>query len=727
MKQVFMSGAGQIDVFDVPVPLRFRDSVLVRNAYSLISSGTEGAAVTRRSGVLGLYEKAMGSKDRVHQAWQLAQDQGYARAIEIIRHKLADHTPMGYTCAGEVVEVDHAGLPYRIGDRVACMGAGLANHAEYVAVPRNLVARVPEGVPLSAASFAALGCIAIQGIRRLELTPGESVGVIGLGLVGQICVRALAAMGYSVVGTDLSPARAQVASSVPGVAAWASGDTDSVAWVLDRTGGRGLDGVVVCAATESHAPVNLAFDLCRVRGRVSVVGSVGLGLDRARMYAKELELRLSCSYGPGRYDDGYELGGQDYPYGYVRWTEGRNLAYFLDLLGRGAIDVSALATAAYPIAEAKEAYLRVKSGDADTYGILFDYGSEGSEPTPVGSRRLQIAHAAVPGADGAATPGRPLRIGLIGVGGFAKAVHIPNLRKLPDLFHIRAVASRSGGTAGVVARKTGAEVATSDYRDLLADDGVDAVIVSTRHASHARIVLDALEAGKHVLVEKPMTTTIPDGQAIVVAAERAGRVVRVGFNRRFSPYLGAMRQAVGTVGPCMISVRVNVGAVGGHWSNTPEEGGRFLGEGVHFFDLCNWFIGEEPEAVCAMFCGEAEATNPNGEVLLRYPGGSTAHLTYTALGHAGLGKERFEVFRNGRSAVCDDFRTLQLFGGRAAARRGARGDKGQLEELREFAAAVRGQSHPVTGADARAGLVATWVALSSYESARTRTWVARDV
>ncbi len=722
-----MSGAGQIDVFDVPVPLRLRDSVLVRNAYSLISSGTEGAAVTRRAGLLGLYEKAMGSKDRIHQAWQLAQDQGYARAMEIIRHKLADHTPMGYSCAGEVVEVDHAHMPYRVGDHVACMGAGLANHAEYVAVPRNLVARIPDGVPMSAASFAALGCIAIQGIRRLELTPGEWVGVIGLGLVGQICVRALAAMGYSVVGTDLSAERARVASNVPGVDAWASPDTDSVARVLDRTAGRGLDGVVVCAATESHAPVNLAFDLCRVRGRVSVVGDVGLGLDRSRMYAKELELRLSCSYGPGRYDNQYEIQGHDYPYGYVRWTEGRNLAYFLDLLARGAVDVGPLITATYPVSEAREAYLRVKSGDASTYGVLFDYGAATSGPETTAPRRIEFPRASVPGATGTASADPPLRIGLIGVGGFAKAVHIPNLRRLPGLFRIRAVASRSGGTAGVVARKIGAEMATSDYSDVLADRAIDAVIISTRHASHGRIIIDALEAGKHVFVEKPMTTTVEDGQAVLAAAERAGRIVRVGFNRRFSPYLRAMRQAVGTLGPCMISVRVNVGAVGGHWSNTAEEGGRFLGEGVHFFDLCNWFVGEEPEAVCAMFCGDNEVTNPNGEVLVRYPDGSTAHITYTALGHAGMGKEYIEVFRNGRAAVCDDFRTLRCFGGRAAAGRGARGDKGQLEELKEFAAAVRGRPHPVAGADARAGLVATWLAVSSYQSARTRAWIIRDV
>ena len=719
MKQVFLSGKGQIEVFDVPIPGRLRDAVLVRNAYSLISTGTEAAAVTTHGGWLGMYEKVCDSKERFAQVWELVQTLGVQHTWDIVRHKLQDYTMLGYSCAGQVVEVDHDQMPFTVGSYVACMGTGFANHADYVVVPRNLAVPIPTGVSLEEAAFAALGCIALQGIRRLDLTPGERVGVLGLGLIGQVCIRLLAMLGYQPYGIDLSAARAQKAAEVEGVTAWSLSTVDSLGQVMALTHGEGLDGVVVCAASQSDEPVNLSFDLCRQRGRVVVVGDVGLGLKRDKMYQKELELRLSCSYGPGRYDSHYEIGGQDYPFGHVRWTERRNLENFLRLLGAGRLNLRSLLSARYMLDQAAAAYTCVKHADPSTYGVLFDYGPLPA-PTrvlPPSARTLRSARVVHAPAD------QKLRVGLIGVGSYAKGVHIPNLQKLADTFVIHGVASRSGGTAAAAARSSGAAVVTSDYHALLADPDMDAVIISTRHASHAPIVLEALAAGKHVFVEKPMTTTVEDGQKIEAKAAETGLVVRVGFNRRFSPYLQAMKRAIGADGMKMFAVRVNIGMISHDWSNTLEEGGRLLGEGVHFFDLCNWFMGAEPVSLTATQAGASSVTNPNAVVQMRYPDGSTAQVLYTALGQPRMGKEYFEAFGNGRAVRSDNYKTCSAFGASATIRWRDRNDKGQRTELQEFAAAIRGQQFPIQGADARAGLVATWMALAAYQSAAQGTHV----
>lgn len=706
MKQVFLSGQGEIEVFDAPVPGRLKDGALIRNSYSVISSGTEGAAVTKNSGVMGIYEKASASRDRVEQVWRMVQHDGLLKTYSTVSSKLKEFSPIGYSSAGTVVEADGESFPFQPGDRVACMGAGLANHAEYVAVPRNLLARIPDGVPLEEAAFASIACIALQGIRRLELTPGESIGVIGLGLIGQIAVRLLAAMGHEVYGADLDPRRVATAGEVEGAVAWASGETDSRGMILERTGGRGLDGVVVCAATDSDEPVNLAFDLLRMRGRVSVVGDVGLGLDRAKMYRKELELRLSCSYGPGRYDNNYELQGQDYPLGYVRWTEGRNLEYFLHLLGSRRISLASLVSARFPVSDAKQAYAHLKTGG--TYAVVLDYGAPAEPLAPSAEMRVVRRKTAKP------ITRERIGLGVIGIGSFARGMHLPNAKRLSDLFDIRAVASRSGGTAAATALRYDTEVATSDHRVVLDDKNIDAVLICTRHATHARFVMEALEAGKHVFVEKPMTTTVEDGQAIVELAAKTGLVVRVGFNRRFAPMMRVLRDKIGVRGPRIFQSRVNIGALGDHWSNTPEEGGRFLGEATHFLDLCNWFAGGEPMTMSASFIDATDVANPDAEVVLRYPDGSLAQVLYTSLGSQAMGKEYFEAFGQGRSGRLDDYRSLALFGVSTPRKTGV-GEKGQLDALREFGMAVRGQ--PGDGADARAGLITTWMALEARRAA----------
>lgn len=713
MKQVLLSRKGEIEVWDVPIPVRVPGSVLVKNAFSLVSTGTERSAISGHGGWLAVVEKAMKSQDRVQQVWELAHTQGVVKTWKLVRDKLDEYIMPGYSCAGRIVEVSDDNLPYHPGDLVACMGAGFATHSEYAVVPTNLVAPIPEGVGCTEAAFGAVGCIAMQGVRRLELRPGEWVGVLGLGLIGQVAAQLLTVMGYRAVGMDLLCERAAKARDLTGIEAWGVDDVDSVGRVNGLTDGRGLDGVIVCAATESDEPINLAFDLCRERGRVSLVGDVGLDLARDRMYKKELDLRMSRSYGPGRYDDAYEVRGQDYPLAYVRWTEQRNLEYFLYLLKERALQLAPLMSLRCPVEEAPDGYARLKQGGADMYGVLIDYGPLPEAPEPIGVEQRVVRSSTT----GRKVSSDVIRLGIIGCGSFAKAVHLPNLRQTSDLFEIVGVASRTGVTARTVASQFGIPVATSDYRTLLDDSSVDAVLIATRHASHAHIVLDALEAGKHVLVEKPMCLTIGEGKRIVARADESGLVVRVGFNRRFSPYLNAMGKAIGEQGRRMLFCRVNVGSLHDDWSTTADQGGRLLGEGVHFFDLCNWFMREEPVSLSAVIAGEIVQTNPNVMIQIQYPDGCVAQVLYTTLGHKGAGKEYFEAFGNGRAVSSEDYKTLDAFGVRASTHRRNRGDKGHLSELKEFASVIQGKKYPIEGADARAGLVATWMALAAYESA----------
>ncbi len=723
MKQVFLSGKGEIEVFDVPIPGRMRDSVLVRNAFSAISSGTEGASVSEHGGLLGLYERARSSKDVASKVWKLVEAKGYKNAWDQIWNKVSDYSVMGYSSSGWIVEVDSNRTPFKPGERVACMGAGLANHSEYVVVPKNLFVPVPEGVSLEEASFAAVGCIALQGIRRLELTSGEKIGVLGLGLIGQICVQMLNAFGHETYGIDVSEARATKAAEIAGILAWSSNVAESSAKISELTKGIGLDGVIVCAATTRDEPINLAFDLCRKRGRVSLVGDVGLCLQREKMYEKEIELRMSCSYGPGRYDPDYEMSSHDYPVAYVRWTERRNLELFLQMLSTQRLNLKPLVSARYSVEKAPEAYAALKKGDSNTYAVLFDYGplNEQSEEQLKPGRTVRYSQSAK------ITTGRPIRLGIIGIGSHTKEVHIPNLKKMSDVFVIQGIASRSGASAGIAALKNRAAIATSDHRDLFASKEIDAILIATRHTTHATFVKAALDAGKHVFVEKPMTLTIDDAKDIVKKSTEMGLIVRVGFNRRFSPYLNALRKTVGNSGLRMFSVRVNTGILPGDWSNTPEEGGRILGEGVHFFDLSNWFLGSEPTSISATFAGEETLIDPNLSVQIRYPDGSTAQIIYTAAGNAQMGKEYYEAFGNGRAARADDFKRFDSSGGKESVSWRERGNKGHALELHEFAAAIRGEKFPIGGADARAGMVATWMALNCYKSEKAGGEIKLDI
>ena len=522
---------------------------------------------------------------------------------------------------------------------------------------------------------------------------------------------------------DLSKARVDIAKGTPNSEAWTLEQCDSVKRIQELTNNVGLDGVLICAATESNSPVNLSFDLCRKSGCVSVVGDVGLNLERKKMYAKEIDVRMSCSYGPGRYDSNYELRGQEYQLSHIRWSEGRNLEHFrlIWMLKAGTLDLKELITGRFMIDEAPEAYKEIKGNNPETLGVLLDYGI----PPTVEKASQEALHGVrintgFPSSNALfhQTDDGPLRLGIIGAGGYVKNMHLPNLKKLENKFCVRAIISRTGGSASVCGRRFKVPIVGSDHRIILDDPDIDAVLIATRHANHAQFVLDALDAGKHVFVEKPMTTNIKDAQRIVEAADRTGLIVRVGFNRRFAPFIQAMKKFVGRTGVKILYSRINIGRLNNDWSNTDEEGGRLLGEAVHFYDLANWFMDAEPLSMTSGMAGTAESKNPNASVLLNYPDGSLANILYTSLGNKNMGKEFFEAYGNGKSARLEDYTVLKGWGGKIP-RKLPRGDKGQKECLVEFYQAVKEKKYPMKGADARAGLLATSIALKAVEISRS--------
>lgn len=705
MQQVLFTGTGQVEVCEVPAPQVLPGSVLVRTMFSLISSGTEAAALSDGGALSSIVDKVRNKPERIEQVWKLVQQQGFANALATVQQKLQEYGAPGYSLAGIVVDAAADAHGFNPGDLVACMGAGFAVHAEFVVVPINLAVKIPGNVRPRDASYAALLCIAMQGIRRLQLDPGAIVAVIGLGLLGQLTLQLAKAMGYRPVGFDIDASRAKFAEDKWGVGAWSMTGSDPKQICNALSEGYGVDGVIITAATPSNDPLDLACDLCRRGGRVSIVGDVGLNLSRDKIYRKETEIRISCSYGPGRYDEDYEVRGHDYPYTHVRWTERRNLQHALHLLGEKQIDVEQLTTGMFRIDRAVDAYQTIKARSGNNFGVVFDYGV--TEQSPVQNLSLQ-RHVTV------CVPRRKddqIRLGVIGTGSFCRSVHLPNLAALRQHFSIAALVSRTGVSAMVPARKYGVPTVATDYSTVIADPSIDAVLIATRHADHARIVMDALDAGKHVFIEKPMCLTVSDGEAIVRKVAETGLVLQVGFNRRFAPMLRALKDCLGSTGPRIFNCRVNVGPLGDTWSNNMSEGGRLLGEGVHFFDLCNWIMNAEPTKVTGAVVGIDRIENPDTVATLKYHDGSVASVTYTTLGSTKAGKEYYEAIGNGRLVTCDDFVEFHAYGANASLPTGAKRNKGFREQWLAFARAIRGMDEACDLPDARAGLSATRIAL----------------
>jgi predicted dehydrogenase/threonine dehydrogenase-like Zn-dependent dehydrogenase len=686
MKQILLRG-GKAIVEDVPAPQLEFGQVLVQAAWSCVSSGTELASAAATSTV-GVVDRFRRNPELLRKAYKIFQDRGLRNLRTIAQDRLSYATVSGYSCAGTVLEVSVGTEGFAPGDRVACAGSGYANHAEFVVVPQNLVVKVPDEVDLADASTVALGAIALQGIRRAQATLGERIGVIGLGFVGQITAQLLKVAGCKVFGTDLDTGRVAQAKEL-GIDMTLSG-TDLVGAARQFSEGYGLDAVMLTAATESDEPLELAMQMARRKGRIVVVGDVGLGIRRKAMYTKELDLLISTSYGPGRYDTSYEEDGLDYPYPYVRWTENRNMQAYLELIAARQVVLGPLTSYRLPFLEACEAYRLLREGTPRPYTVLLQYATQTNTYV---SRHVVIKNTR-------AVQTGTIRLGILGAGAFARSVHIPNLQQLTERFHIEAVITRHGPTALSVARKVGARIAGTDYREVLADPAVDAVMIATRHYLHATMVEEALRAGKHVFVEKPLAVTEEELNTLEklideLSMSRVGcPVVFVGFNRRYSPYIVRMRDAFAVrIAPLQIVYRMNAGYLPPeHWVHGLEGGGRVLGEACHIFDLFRFLIGAPALEIRARGVRSSlRDVSPidNFTATICYTDGSICTLLYTAQGGQGLPKEAIEFHGNRQSFILDDYRQLRSFGTKMNVRT-KRQEKGHYEELLAYYQAITG-------------------------------------
>lgn len=708
MKQILQSyRTGELTLADVPAPGVEPGCLLVLTAASLVSVGTDrGTLELSQKSLLG---KARERPDLVRKVLDKVARDGLVAAGQAAFAKLDQPIPLGYSCAGLVVSVGEGVTGFSVGDRVACAGAKVASHAELNLVPQNLCALVPDGVSDESAAFVTLGAIALHGVRQAQPTLGESFAVIGLGLIGQLAMQLLKASGCSVLGVDLDPAKVKLALDLSADAAVVRGGPVLEA-ALGLSRGRGLDGVIIAAATASSDPIELAGELCRDRARVVALGAVGMQVPRRPYYDKELTLLQSRSYGPGRYDPIYEERGVDYPVGYVRWTEGRNLEAFLAQCAAGRVRLGPLVSHRFPIEQAAEAYALIQSdAGKDALGVVLTYSAREAPARTVQLRASQPARGT-------------LRVGVIGAGNFAAGVLVPELARISEV-QLCSIASARGVTARHLAEKFAIPQASSDAGALIADPLLDALVIATRHGQHAEFAARALRAGKHLFVEKPLAVDEAGLAQVLLAARESGRVLAVGYNRRFAPLTLKLREHfAGRRAPLVMQLRVNAGAVpAASWLHDAREGGgRIVGEACHFIDLCACIAGAVPVSVFAQGVraeGEARADD-NVTLSLRFADGSIATIAYVATGDGSLGKERLEVLGDSASAVLEDFRTLELRrGGKRKATRALLQDKGHRAGLAAFVAAARaGVQGPIALAELAAVSRATFAALESLRT-----------
>ncbi|MET8535981.1 bi-domain-containing oxidoreductase [Streptomyces sp. NPDC005065] len=690
MKQVVQNyKSGELALLDVPVPGCKPDGVLVRSAYSLISTGTELMKVSEAG--MSMLGKARSRPDQVAKVMQSVATNGVPATYRKVMGKLDSYTPLGYSLCGVVEQVGTGIDDVKVGDLVACAGNEHALHAELNWVPKNLYARVPDGLAPRHAAFGTVGSIAMQGVRRGESRLGEVALVIGLGLIGQLVVQLLAASGVRVVGVDPDPVRCELAERLGAAACGDPASAAVEAAVAELTGGHGVDQVYLAAGGGSNQPVELAARLCRDRGRVVDIGKCRLDLPWNAYYEKELDVRFSRSYGPGRYDPEYELEGRDYPIGYVRWTERRNLACFLDLAARGSVDVEPLVSHIADFDDAVETYQRLKDGELKAVAVLFRYPEHATEAE---AEAPAVTVPAVRRGDGVSAPVRsaktPVRLAFVGAGNYATSMLLPHLTQR-DGVELSTVVTTTALSAANAKRKFGFAEATTDLDAVLGDKSIDAVFVVTRHSSHAELTRKALLAGKTVFVEKPLALTEDELAGVLAAVEESGNDrLQVGFNRRFAPLLQEARKRFGVrTGPASLRYLVNAGRLqhGSWYLQQGAEGSRFAGEGGHFIDTASWLLDADPVSVYAV----APSGNEDLQVVLRYPDGSTATISYVTTGAPGFPKETLDLVADGKVLRLDDFVRASVYSRKrwVSSRLPKARDKGQSAELAAFIKAVR--------------------------------------
>ena len=678
MKQVVQNyRTGELKVDDVPAPTVSTGCVLVKTCYSLISAGTEKSTVSvAKKNLVG---KAMEKPEMVKKVAKHVQKNGITETMRMVFDRLDTPAALGYSCAGEVVAVGDGVSEFVVGDRVACAGQDYASHAEVVSVPNNLCVKMPEDVEFAEAAYVAAGSIAMQSVRQAEPQLGDCVAVIGLGLLGQLLVQMLKANGCIVIASDLEDTKISLAKQLGADYAVTMSELENVSNSVSKS--QGVDSVILSASTKSNHPIEVAGEICRKKGKVVVVGAVGMDVPRGPYYLKELELRLSTSYGPGRYDHNYEEKGQDYPYGYVRWTERRNMEAFLNLIDEKKIDLRSITSHEYAIEQAGDAYQMIMGGKEDYLGVLIRYDYTAQVDS---DRKIQIVPEKVSGN---------INIGIIGAGNHVKDRLLPVLRKI-DNAQLWAVCTKSGVKAKALSEKLLVKYCSSDYREILNDSEISAVIIGTRHDSHAEIVINSIKAGKHVFVEKPLCLTLEELSQIESEYRTKQtimhRVLLVGYNRRYSSHA---KQAIdffkGRKNPLIMSFRVNAGAIApDHWIQDVQiGGGRIVGEACHFIDYMQAISGELPVSVVAACVGNHESgvTQDHASIIIKFSEGSVGTLVYTAGGDTSLSKEYFEAFADGKSLLMNDFtRTTFYCNGKQSVYSSKKQDKGFSAEMHAY-------------------------------------------
>ncbi|MBC8504546.1 MAG: bi-domain-containing oxidoreductase [Anaerolineales bacterium] len=683
MKQLLQNlRTGETSIAEVPTPTPKPGTALVRTAASLVSAGTERMLVEFAE--KSLVGKARSRPDLVRQVVDKARREGLLTTVDAAFNRLDQPMPLGYSSAGTIVALGKGFQGFKVGDRVACAGGGYAVHAEYAVVPKNLLAHLPTNVNFESAAFATLGAIAMHGFRLARLQVGDRVAVIGLGLLGLLTVGIAHAAGCHVFGVDIDPERVELARSA-GAEAVTRDQAEEASLSFSR--GHGVDSVLICADTSSDDPVNLAGAIARDKANIVAVGAVGLNIPRREYFQKELNFINSRSYGPGRYDPDYEENGQDYPIGYVRWTEGRNIESIVDLMGTGRLDVASLITHRFPIEQAPQAYQLITGKTEETFlGVLLTY----PESAEYESRSVKIP-LSVPSPAHRASH---IALGVLGAGNFATAVMLPAVSKIPEVEMV-GIVSGSGLSAQHAGKKFSFLYVASDSTQIVEDPDINTLAILTRHNLHADQIVAALEAGKHVFVEKPLAVS---REQLAIVKEKlsanSSQLLTVGFNRRFAPLALKMKAFIAKrKEPLVAHFRVNAGFIPlTHWLHDPTEGGgRIIGEGCHFVDFLAFLVGESPSSVTAQATPDAGRYREDNAVLtFSFSDGSLGAITYLANGDKSFPKERVEVFAGGRVAVLDDFRTLEMVhdGQRQLERSRLRQDKGHRAVWEVFANAI---------------------------------------
>ncbi len=692
MKQLIQSfKTGEMVLEDVPAPIVRSGGLLVATSASVVSAGTEKQIIDLAK--KSLLQKAKARPDLVRKVFDKVRADGVLSAVETVRSRLDQPFPLGYSCSGVVLEVGSGVNGLSAGDPVACAGQNYASHAEINFIPENLCVRIPPGVSMESASFVTLGAIALQSVRQAEVRLGEIVSVVGLGLLGQIVVQLLRNSGCVVIGSDLDASRVALAKELGCHYAVIGNPTAAVEAV---SSGHGADCTIIAASTTSNDPVELAGEITRIKGKVVVLGAVGMDIPRKSYYQKELDIRLSMSYGPGRYDPNYEEYGHDYPYAYVRWTEKRNMECFLQLLANGSINVQRLITHRFPIGRALSAYELLEDRKPEQFmGIVLEY--------PETIAKLPVRKIAFNVAVKSSSSSKAV-IGVIGAGTFAQGTLLQALADLPGC-RLRALADVRGEVARHVARKMNFESCSSDPRNLLADPEINTVFITTRHNSHADLVCEALSAGKHTFVEKPLCMNrqeLKNIEAIYRSLE-SKTLLMVGFNRRFAPLMTEVKKAyTNRQSPLLMTFRINAGALPvNSWIRSTEEGGgRIIGEMCHFIDTLSYLADARIREVDVAAIGASNAAAPREDNIIatiHFNDGSIGAIIYTSMGDRSVSKEYFEVFGGGCAAVLDNFLSLSVArNGKRTMKRALRQRKGHYEEVSAFIHAIsEGKPSPI--------------------------------